>query len=121
MGGDKISNSFFSMPDLFLRSTADAESKPAYQEKMNVPPSPPPPSSCSQHSDSVHDESRTSNPSIPSLIIYHLSHLRSADKGSVIFLPANPASFAHNFCSGMQSYYFSESQDAMVLQTCHVK
>ena len=27
--------------------------------------------------------------------------------------------FAHNFVSGMQSYYFSESQDAIVLQTCH--
>ena len=38
----------------------------------------------------------------------------------MIFLPAHPASFAHKF-SGMQSFYFSESQDAMVLQTCHEK
>ena len=38
---------------------------------------------------------------------------------SVIMLPAQPASFAHNFVSGMQSFYFSESQDAIVLQTCH--
>ena len=29
------------------------------------------------------------------------------------------ASFAHNFVSGMQSFYFSESHDAIVLQTCH--
>ena len=40
---------------------------------------------------------------------------------SVILLPAHPASFAHNFVSGMQSFYFSESQDAIVLQTCHLK
>ena len=39
--------------------------------------------------------------------------------GAVILLPAHPASFAHNFVSGMQSFYFMESQDAMVLQTCH--
>ena len=38
---------------------------------------------------------------------------------AVILLPAHPASFAHNFFSGMQSFYFSESQDAIVLQTCH--
>ena len=37
----------------------------------------------------------------------------------VILLPAHPASFAHNIVSGMQSFYFSESQDAIVLQTCH--
>ena len=37
----------------------------------------------------------------------------------VILLPAHPASFGHySFVSGMQSFYFSESQDAMVLQTC---
>ena len=36
-----------------------------------------------------------------------------------ILLPAHPASFAHNFVSGMQSFYFSESQDSIVLQTCH--
>ena len=38
---------------------------------------------------------------------------------AVILLPAHPASFGHNFVSGMQSFYFSESQDAIVLQTCH--
>ena len=38
---------------------------------------------------------------------------------TVIFLPAHPASFAHNFFSVMLSFYFSESQDAMVLQICH--
>ena len=37
----------------------------------------------------------------------------------MLFLPAHPASFTHNFVSGMQSFDFSESQDAMVLQTCH--
>ena len=40
---------------------------------------------------------------------------------AVIFLPAESASSTHNFVSGMQSFYFSESQDAMVLQTCHEK
>ena len=38
---------------------------------------------------------------------------------SVILLPAHPASFAHNFVSGKQCFYFSESQDAILLQTCH--
>ena len=42
-----------------------------------------------------------------------------ARKSPVILLPAHPASFAHNFVSRMQSFYFSESQDAIVLQTCH--
>ena len=28
---------------------------------------------------------------------------------SVIMLPVHPASFAHNFVSGLQSFYFSES------------
>ena len=37
------------------------------------------------------------------------------------FLPAHPASFTHNFVFGMQSFDTSESQDAMVLQTCHEK
>ena len=37
----------------------------------------------------------------------------------VILLPAHPASFAHNFVSGMQSFYFIESQDAIVLHICH--
>ena len=45
---------------------------------------------------------------------YHLGR-------AVIFLPAHPASFTHNIVSGMQSFDFSESQDAMVLQTCHEK
>ena len=40
---------------------------------------------------------------------------------AVILLPAHPASFAHNFASGILSFYFSESQDAIVLQTCHKK
>ena len=38
---------------------------------------------------------------------------------AVILLPAHPASFAHNFVSGVQSVCFSESQDAIVLQTYH--
>ena len=45
--------------------------------------------------------------------------IADAQTDSVILLPAHPASFAHNFVSGMQSFYFSESQDAIVLQTCH--
>ena len=45
----------------------------------------------------------------------------TVDLDPVIFLPAHPVSFAHNFFSGMQSFYFSESQDAMVLQTYHEK
>ena len=39
----------------------------------------------------------------------------------MILLPAHPASFTRNFVSGMQSFYFSEFQDAMVLQICHEK
>ena len=39
--------------------------------------------------------------------------------GAVILLPAHHASFAHNFVSGMQSFNFSESQDAIASQTCH--
>ena len=39
----------------------------------------------------------------------------------MILLPAHPASFANNFVSGMQSFYFSESQDAIVVLTCHLK
>ena len=38
---------------------------------------------------------------------------------TVILLTAHPVSFAHNFVSGMQSFYFGESQDAIVLQICH--
>ena len=34
---------------------------------------------------------------------------------AVILLHAHPASFAHTFVSGMLSFYFSESQDAIVL------
>ena len=41
------------------------------------------------------------------------------DLTPVFLLPAHPVSFAHNFVSGMQSFYFSGSQDAIVLQTCH--
>ena len=36
-----------------------------------------------------------------------------------MLLPAHPASFANHFVSGMQSFYFGESEDAIVLQTCH--
>ena len=32
----------------------------------------------------------------------------------MILLPAHPASFAHNFVSGMQSFYFSKSQDSII-------
>ena len=39
----------------------------------------------------------------------------------VILLPVHPASFAHNFVSGVQSFYLSESQDAILLQACHKK
>ena len=38
---------------------------------------------------------------------------------AVILLLAHPASFAHDFVSGMQNFHFSESQDAIVLQTSH--
>ena len=41
------------------------------------------------------------------------------DKWAVICLPWHPASFGHNFVSGMQSFHLNESHDAMVLQTCH--
>ena len=40
---------------------------------------------------------------------------------AVIFLPAHPASFTHNFVSGMQSFYFSKYHDTIVLQTYHEK
>ena len=39
----------------------------------------------------------------------------------MILLLAYPVSFAQDIVSGMQSFYFSESQDAIVLQTCHQK
>ena len=38
---------------------------------------------------------------------------------AVILLPAHPASFSHHIVFGMQSFYFGESEDAIVLQTCH--
>ena len=34
--------------------------------------------------------------------------LNQTTSGSVILLPAHPASFTHNFVSGLQSFYFSE-------------
>ena len=37
------------------------------------------------------------------------------------FLPAHPSSFTYNFFSEMQSFYFSESQDAIILQSYHEK
>ena len=40
---------------------------------------------------------------------------------AVILLPAHSASFAHNFVSGMQQFYFGEFEDEIVLQTCHEK
>ena len=36
-------------------------------------------------------------------------------------LPAHSAFFVHHFVSGMQSFYFCESEDAIVLQTCQLK
>ena len=39
----------------------------------------------------------------------------------MILLSVHPASFAHNFVSGIQSFYFSQSQDAIELQTWHLK
>ena len=45
-------------------------------------------------------------------------HAKIAKEGrisAVIFLRAHPASFTHNIVFAMQSFYFSESQDAMVL------
>ena len=45
--------------------------------------------------------------------------VRNIATRSEILLPAHPAYFAHNFVSGMQSFYFSESQEAIVMQTCH--
>ena len=65
-------------------------------------------------------------PSFQKMTHHFLPHgsLRPTDleknqKPSVILLPASPVSFAHNFVSGMQSFYFSESKDAIVLKTCH--
>ena len=57
------------------------------------------------------------------MVFVHIFSVRSSRTvlNAVILLPAHPASFAHNFVSGMQSFYFSESQDAIVLQTCDIK
>ena len=38
---------------------------------------------------------------------------------AVILSSAHPASFEHNFVSGMQNFYLSQSQDAIILQNCH--
>ena len=38
---------------------------------------------------------------------------------TVIVLPVHSVSFAHNFVSGMQSFYFSESQYAIVVFWTH--
>ena len=40
---------------------------------------------------------------------------------AVIILPANPASFTHYLVSGMQSFNFAGSRDAMFLQICNEK
>ena len=40
---------------------------------------------------------------------------------AVILLPAHLASFAHNFVSGMQSFHFSESEDAIVIADLSLK
>ena len=42
-------------------------------------------------------------------------------EGGSDILSAHSASFTHNIVSGMQSFYFSESQGAMVLQTYNEK
>ena len=42
-------------------------------------------------------------------------------EGGSDILSAHPASFNHNFVSGMQSFYFSKSKGAMVLQTYNEK
>ena len=49
------------------------------------------------------------------------SKVKENAKTAVILLPAYRASFAHHFVSGMQSFYFGESEGAIVLQTCHQK
>ena len=36
------------------------------------------------------------------------------ERKSVIFLHAHPASFTHNFVSGMQSFHSGGSQDAIL-------
>ena len=54
-----------------------------------------------------------------SMGIFSNAQGQQTPQSPVILLPAHPESFAHKFVSGMQSFYFSESQDAIVLQTCH--
>ena len=44
---------------------------------------------------------------------------KNIQQDTVILLPVHPASFAHNIVSGMQGFYFTESQDTIVLQSCH--
>ena len=44
--------------------------------------------------------------------LQRLARILTTVCSTVILLPAHPASFAHNFVSGMQSFYFSESRDA---------
>ena len=39
----------------------------------------------------------------------------------MIFLPAHRASFTHDLVSGIQSFNFGGSQDAMFLQICNEK
>ena len=60
---------------------------------------------------------------IPDLRLLSLLHVNNNDAEQpaylVILLPAHPAFFAHNCVSGMQSFYFCESKDEIVLQTCH--
>ena len=53
--------------------------------------------------------------------IYCLLMFNFDGQEAVLLVPAHPASFAHIFFSGMQSFYFNESQDAMVLQAYHEK
>ena len=48
-------------------------------------------------------------------LFHDSSYIQRQKYSAVILIPAHPASFAHNFVSGMQSFYFSESQDAIVL------
>ena len=84
-----------------------------------------------QHSDA--GEAQTRSPSVSSQALSHCAPKKQiqgriqdfwkggsyVQRPAVILLPAHPASFAHDFVCGMQSFYFSESQDAIVLQTCH--
>ena len=60
--------------------------------------------------------------SSPNFLGFHMSNDHqftpsASGKHTVILLPAHPASFAHNIVSGMQNFYFSKSQDAIVLHT----